>query len=153
MPNQKEENKKYILSQTIKESIEGYEQKYKKKKSYMFMFDESKGEPIEYNSYYIKGISGNRFFLVSNYGLKMYALNEKKEYELVLLETFEKISFIEEIDENKFIFGLNLRYVHGYGFCGNAYTVYNNLLLFKVDLIEYDKRNEKKIYIDINLKF
>ena len=150
MPEQKEENKKYVLSQTIKESIEGYEQRYTN-------FDdddedEGKDEPIEYNSYYIKGISGNRFFLVSNYGFKMYALNEKKEYELVLLKTFEKISFIEEINKNKFIFGLNLRTVHGYGFCGNAYTVYNNLLLYKVDLIEYDKRNNKKIDNDINLE-
>ena len=151
MPEQKEENKKYVLSQTIKESIEGYKQRYTN-------FDddddedEGKDEPIEYNSYYIKCVSGNRFFLVSNYGFKMYALNEKKEYELVLLKTFEKISFIEEINKNKFIFGLNLRTVHGYGFCGNAYTVYNNLLLYKVDLIEYDKRNNKKIDNDINLE-
>ena len=153
MPEQKEENKKYVLSQTIKESIEGYEQRYNKKKSrHKFKFDESKGEPIEYNLFYIKCISGNRFFSISNYGFKMYALNEKKEYELVLLKTFEKISFIQEINKNKFIFGLNLRTVHGYGFCGNAYTVYNNLLLYKVDLIEYDKRNEKKIDNDINLE-
>ena len=152
MPEQKEENKKYVLSQTIKESIEGYKQRYIHRDTNFDDEDEGKDEPIEYNSYYIKGISGNRFFLVSNYGFKMYALNEKKEYELVLLETFEKISFIEEINKNKFIFGLNLRTVHGYGFCGNAYTVYYNLLLYKVDLIEYDKRNEKIIDNDINLE-
>ena len=153
MPEQKEENKKYVLSQTIKESIEGYKQRYiHRDTNFDDDEDEGKDEPIEYNSYYIKCISGNRFFSVSNYGFKMYALNEKKEYELVLLKTFEKISFIEEINKNKFIFGLNLRTVHGYGFCGNAYTVYNDLLLYKVDLIEYDKRNEKKIDNDINLE-
>ena len=143
MPEQKEENKKYVLSQTIKESIEGYKQRYIHRDTNFDDEDEGKDEPIEYNSYYIKCISGNRFFSVSNYGFKMYVLNEKKEYELVLLKTFEKISFIQEINKNKFIFGLNLRTVHGYGFCGNAYTVYNNLLLYKVDLIEYDKRNNK----------
>ena len=56
MPEQKEENKKYVLSQTIKESIEGYKQRYTN-------FDddddedEGKDEPIEYNSYYISLLS------------------------------------------------------------------------------------------------
>ena len=139
LPEQKNKNNGYFLSQKIKETLEGYEQKYNYKKRYMFDVEE-KTNPIKYNLFYIKAISRNRFFCVSNYGFKMYALNEKKEYELVLLEPYEQIDFIYEIDTNKFIFGLNIRRVEGYGFCGNAYTCYYNLLLNKIELKNIDKK-------------
>jgi hypothetical protein len=42
--------------------------------------EEEKTGTKEYNLFYIKAISGNRFFCVYNYGFKMYALNEKNEY-------------------------------------------------------------------------
>ena len=148
MPEQKN-GKGYILSQKIKETIEGYEQKYKYNKRYRYK-EEKNAEPIDYNLFYIKGISRNRFFSVSNYGIKMYALNEKKEYELVLLEPYEKIDFIYEIDTNKFIFGLNLRRVEGFGFCGNAYTCYYNLLLNKIELKSIDKIENKSKQEKIN---
>ena len=64
----------------------------------------------------------------------MYALNEKNEYELVLLEPYKKIDFIYEIDKNNFIFGINLRDVIGNGFCGNSYSCYYTLLLDKIEL-------------------
>ena len=102
------------------------------------------------NLFYIKAISGNRFFCVSNYGFKMYALNEKNEYELILLEPYDKIDFIYEIDTNKFIFGLNIRTVEGYGFCGNAYTSYYHLLLNKIELKEIDKTIDKSNYHNSN---
>ena len=73
----------------------------------------------------------------------MYALNENKEYELILIESYEKIDFIYEIDENNFIFGLNLRRVEGYGFCGNAYTCYYDLFLNKIKLKNIDKIENK----------
>ena len=73
----------------------------------------------------------------------MYALNEKNEYELVLLESYERISFIYEMDTNKFIFGLNLWDVKGHGFCGNAYTYYYNLFLNKIELKNIDKIENK----------
>ena len=73
----------------------------------------------------------------------MYALNEKKEYELILVEPYEKIDFIYEIDENNFIFGLNLRSVKGYGDCGNAYTCYYDLFLNKIKLKNIDKKENK----------
>ena len=57
----------------------------------------------------------------------MYALNEKKEYELILVESYEKIDFIYEIDENKFIFCTNL-------YCGDSLGgPAHNILL--IDLI------------------
>ena len=73
----------------------------------------------------------------------MYALNKKNEYELVLLEPYDKIDFIYEIDTNKFIFGLNIRTVHGYGFCGNVYTCYYDLFLNKIELKDNDKIKDK----------
>ena len=100
-------------------------------------------EPIEYSLFYIKGSSRNRFFCVSNYGIQMYALNEKKEYELILVEPYEKIDFIYEINENNFIFGLNLREVVGNGYCGNAKTCYYDLFLNKIELKIIDKKERK----------
>ena len=148
MHGQNNENKGYLLSQKIKETIEGYEIKYNYKKN---MFGkEEKTSPKEYNLFYIKAISGNRFFCVSNYGFKMYALNEKNEYELILLEPYDKIDFIYEIDTNKFIFGLNIRTVEGYGFCGNAYTSYYHLLLNKIELKDIDKIIDKSNYHNLN---
>ena len=143
---QKEGKKGYYLSQKILETLEGYQIKYNKQKrsDYFDMFEdeeeyEEKAEPIEYNLYYIKAVSKNRFFCVSNYGFKIYALNENNEYELVLLEPYEKIDFIYEIDTNKFVFGLNIRTVEGSGFCGNAYTCYYKLMLNKIELKNIDK--------------
>ena len=142
-----ETKKGYFLNQKIKETIEGYEIKYEKNNDYYFLEfeDEEKVESIMYNLYYIKAISKNRFFCVSNYGFKLYALNEKNEYELVLLESYEKIDFIYEIDTYKFIFGLNLRSVEGYGFCGNAYTCHYRLYLNKIELKNIDKKEDKSI--------
>ena len=53
----------------------------------------------------IKDISGNKFFCVSNYGIKLYSLNKKNEYSLILLEKYlEGVQIIHEINENNFIF-------------------------------------------------
>ena len=142
----KEGKKGYYLSQKIIETLEGYQIKYNKKRRrhYFDMYGdegEEKGEPINYVLYYIKAISKNRFFCVSNYGFKIYALNENNEYDLILLEPYEKIDFIYEIDTSKFIIGLNLRTVKGFGFCGNAYTCYYTLLLKKIELKNIDKND------------
>ena len=144
-PEPKKGKKRYFLSQKIIETFEGYKKKYKYKKRDFFDYYSSRkketSQPIMYNLFYIKAISRNRFFCVSNYGFKIYALNEKNDYELILLEPYEKIDFIHEIDTNKFIFGINKRTVEGYGFCGNAYTCYYKLLL---NLIELKNINEIK---------
>ena len=44
--------------------------------------------PKTYEALYIKEISGNRFICVSNYGFKIFALNNKNEYSLVLIEIY-----------------------------------------------------------------
>ena len=62
---------KYFLFQKIQENRTGYGQQY----SYSGCFRETK----TFCDQYIKGISGNRFICVSNYGFKMYSLNEKNE--------------------------------------------------------------------------
>ena len=78
---QNNENKGYFLFQKIKETLKGYEIKYKiKKRRDWLEEDDEEDKPIGYNLFYIKAISRNRFFCVSNYGFKMYALNEKNEY-------------------------------------------------------------------------
>ena len=144
MQKNKEGKKGYYLSQKIIETLEGYQIKYNKKRRRYYYYSlgdegEEKGEPINYVLYYIKAISKNRFFCVSNYGFKIYSLNENNEYELILREPYEKIDFIYEIDTYKFIIGQNIRTVEGFGFCGNAYTCYYTLLLNKIELKNIDK--------------
>ena len=143
----KDEKKGYYLTQKIKETIEGYEIKYERNKHHHYdHHGKEEVKSIEYELYYIIPISKNRFFCISNYGFKIYALNEKNEYELILLEPYEKIDFIYEIDTNNFILVLNLRKVKGYGFCGNAYTCYYNLLLNKIELKNIDKTEKSNNY-------
>ena len=87
----------YILSQKIKENIHGYYVKY----AISGMDD----YPEAYYVLFIKEISGNRIFLASNYGFKIYSLNEKNEFVLTLKANHsETLKSITEINENKFIF-------------------------------------------------
>ena len=52
----------------------------------------------------------------SNYGIKMYSLNDKNQYSLVLLDThIERIKKIYEINENKYIFCTKTRYGESLG--------------------------------------
>ena len=137
-PGQKDAKKRYFLSQKIQETFNGFELEYKKKNSYYFNYEE-KGELINYILYYIKGISRNRFFSISNYGLKMYSLNNEEKYELVLQKPYQKVDFIYEINKNQFILGSNITTVEGFGFCGNAYTYYYTVLLNKIELKNIDE--------------
>ena len=60
---------------------------------------------IKYKIDDLKAISRNRFICISNYGLKIYSLNENNEYSLVLLqEHLNDVKIIHEINNNKFIF-------------------------------------------------
>ena len=96
------QNEKYILLQKINEDVNYYEPE----NSYRSCFVSVK----IYRAEFIKEISGNRFILISNYGFKIYSLNEKNKYSVTLLETHEKKReenrkiLINEIDENNFIF-------------------------------------------------
>ena len=127
MQGQNNENKGYFLSQEIL-------------------------EPKIYDLF-IKAISENRFFCVYNYEFKMYALNEKNEYELVLFEPYETIDFIYEIDTNKFIFGLYLRRFEGHGFCCESSTCHQNFIINKIELKDIDKIKNKSNNNNLKLKF
>ena len=61
--------------------------------------------PKDYSPNKIKDISGNKFFCVSNYGIKLYSLNGKNEYSVILVEKYlNGVQIIHEINENNFIF-------------------------------------------------
>ena len=90
-------NNNYFLFQKIKEDRAGY--KILKLDSWSESFSKS----FELDS--IKKLSDNRFMSISNYGIKIYALNSNKNYTIVLLDKHENgIKNIYEIDENNFIF-------------------------------------------------
>ena len=111
---------KYSLLQKIEENREGFKLQYS--------YSGCEGYPKSYKVDFIKEISGNRFICVSNYEFKIYSLNKKNEYSIILLnEHYEGIEMIHEIDENKFIFCTNL-------YCGNSLGgPAHNILL--IDLI------------------
>ena len=111
---------KYSLLQKIEENRGGFELQYS--------YSGCRGYPKSYKVDFIKEISGNRFICVSNYGFKIYSLNKKNEYSIILLnEHYEGIEMIHEIDENKFIFCTNL-------YCGDSLGgPAHNILL--IDLI------------------
>ena len=111
---------KYSLLQKIEENRGGFELQYS--------YSGCMGYPKSYKVDFIKEISGNRFICVSNYGFKIYSLNKKNEYSIILLnEHYEGIEMIHEIDENKFILCTNL-------YCGDSLGgPAHNILL--IDLI------------------
>ena len=120
----------YSLSQKIKENIEGYGQKY----GISGMDD----YPIGYYINFIKEISGNRFFVVSNYGFKIYSLNEKSEFFLTLKTSHsETIANITEINENKFIFCTD--------FFDNTVLGGPSYSQLIIELIELEKISEEKL--------
>ena len=95
---------KYFLFQKIKEGGLGFPAKYYVTGHCSYTRQYHK---LDYKLSNLKKISGNRFLCLSNYGLKMYSLNEKNEYSLVLLnDQLEDIKMIHEVNENKFIFSV-----------------------------------------------
>ena len=90
--------KQYSLIQIIKESGLGFLLKY----------DGDCGNSAYKRTYKVdnlKAISGNRFICISNHGFKIYSINNKKKYCLILLNQYSyDIKMIHEINENKFIF-------------------------------------------------
>ena len=91
---------KYSLLQKIEENKGGFKLQYSHSGCMRY--------PKYYNVKFIKEISKNRFICVSNYGFKIYSLNKKNEYSIILLNEYYKgIEVIHEIDENNFIFCTN----------------------------------------------
>ena len=126
-------NEKYSFIQKIKEDRKGY----KVQDDYWGCEVSPKG----FSLYNIEKLSGNRFMSFSNYGIKMYSLNDKNQYSLVLLDThIERIKKIYEINENKYIFCTKTRYGESLGA-----PPYDYILIEKVDIrkIENEELNRK----------
>ena len=120
-------DKNYFLFQTIKEDKKGYKLKF----TYTGISAYSK----EYKVEMIKGISGNRFITISNYGFKIYSLNDNNKYSLILFEDhLEGIKYIYEIDYNNLIFCTE-NHVPEY----MDERSYNLLLIEKIKLISITK--------------
>ena len=101
-------DKEYSLFQTIQEGQTGF--------STQREYSGCMGYPKHYAALFLKEISGNRFFCISNYGFKIYSLNEKNEYCLISLgEHIDGQQIIQEISENKFIFCNKKSYGMSYG--------------------------------------
>ena len=125
-------NDKYSLFQIIDENYAGYEQQESRSGCMLY--------PKDYQAEFIKDISGNRFILVSNYGFKIYSLNGKNEYSIVLLETYhEGLKIIHELDKNTFIFCTKI-------FCGDSLggPAHDVLIIDKIYLRKISKDEKIK---------
>ena len=125
-------NGQYSLFQKIDENKAGYKQQ--------MSYSGCEAYPKAYKSLFIKEISGNSFICVSNYGFKIYALNEKNEYSIVMLERYhESIRKIYELDKNNFIFCSQID-------CGASLggPAHNILILDKIKLKEITKEEKEK---------
>ena len=90
-------NENYILLQKIKEDKTGY----KTQNSYSGCFGFEKS--FQLNE--IKKLKDNKIMTISNYGIRIYALNENKEYSMILMDVHSRgLQQIYEIDENNLIF-------------------------------------------------
>ena len=118
-------NDNYEILQKIKTDSEGYEQQYN------IIYHGCTHRKKKLKKYYFRNIeiiSGNRFFLISNYGLKLYSLNEKNEYSIKSITIYgEEIKYFHEINENKFVIGSNIH--HQMGMLGPAHDN------FRIDIL------------------
>ena len=91
------QNENYILLQKIKEDKTGY----KTQNSYSGCFSYPKSFVLNK----IKKIKDNKIMTISNYGIRIYALNENKEYSMILMDVHSRgLQQIYEIDEKNLIF-------------------------------------------------
>ena len=127
---------KYFLYQKIEENQTGYHQQ--------MSYSGCMSYPKTFEASFIKEISGNRFICVSNYGFKMYSLNEKNEYSITLLEWYhEGLKTIIELDKNSFIFCTEI-------YCGASLggPAHNVLIIDKMDLREITEEERKNKLIE-----
>ena len=124
-------DKKYSLLQKIKEDRKGY--KIQKSCSGCEVY--SKNFCLEW----IKKLSNNRFMSISNYGIRLYSLNNNNQYSLVLMDThLERIDKIYEINENSYIFCTNKHYG-----ASLRREDYDYLLIEKVENIKKNELEKK----------
>ena len=99
---------------------------------------------IKYKIDDLKAISRNRFICISNYGLKIYSLNENNEYSLVLLqEHLNDVKIIHEINNNKFIFCTKKN-------LNDTYRKNDKIIIEIVELKEITKQELKDKLIELN---
>ena len=116
------QNEKYFLFQKIDENRAGF----KLQNAYSGCI----GYPKPYVALFIKEISGNRFICVSNYGFKIYSLNDKNKYSIDLLEKYyESIRAIYELDKDNFIFCTQIDFSSSSGG-----PEHNTLIIDKINL-------------------
>ena len=138
-------NEKYFLLQRIEENSMGYERQYFQTGGMI--------NPKYYHADFIKDISENRFICGSNYGFKIYSLNEKNEYSISLLETYPSVGsndavgekIIYELDKDTFIFCIiNVGFI----------TFYDCIqtIIYKINLREITNKEKEKKVID-SLKY
>ena len=88
---------KYFLFQKIKEDGKGYEMQ--------LLGAKNKDCPQSFNLEWIKKLSNNKFMSISNYGFKIYSLNENNQYSFILMDVnLATVDKIYEINEKDFIF-------------------------------------------------
>ena len=96
--------------------------------------------PKNYEVNLIKKLSGNRFMIISNYGIKIYSLNKKNQYTLVLMdEHLEGLEKIYEVKENQFIFCTNKHISASLGG-----PEHDNLLIERIDINNIQKKDMKE---------
>ena len=76
-------NGKFVIVQKIEDNKDGYPMQMEIEGCIPY--------PKSYKAEFIKEISGNRFILVSNYGYKIYSLNEKMNIILLYLKNIMKV--------------------------------------------------------------
>ena len=124
-------DEKYSLFQIIEENPVGYALQ----NSYSGCMAYTK----TYKAESIKEISGNRFICISNYGLKIYSLNEKNEYSITLLERYaEGPKKILELDKDTFIFCTEI-----YSGASLGGPAHNRLIIDKISLNQITKEEKE----------
>ena len=128
------QNEKYILLQKIEENEEYYDLQYSHSSCIIC--------PKKYEAELIREISGNKFICFSNYGFKIYSLNEKNEYSIFLLEShdekdeYQKI-ILNELDKNNFIIIAEIKRCFGIVSC-------YKIIINKINLKEMTKTEKEK---------
>ena len=94
---------KYSLLQELEENSKGY----KPQRSYSGCFI----YPKSYAMRFLEKLSNNKFLSISNYGFKIYSLNENNQYSLALMDVYLDGDLkIYEINENHLIFCVKKNY-------------------------------------------
>ena len=126
-------DKKYSLFQELEEN----NKVYKTQNSYSGCFS----FPKRYEMDFLKKLSGNKFLSYSNYGIKIYSLNENNQYSLALIEAYMSGNLkIYEINENQIIFCVKKNYASSYGGPAHDY-----IKIDKVDLKNITKSEKGEL--------